>query len=163
MTAYSLAIDYKTLFTNNNDDLPESIFEIKYISGNVGEGNGFSAVFTPPRFDMAIFPGNMQGSGRIVPTEDVANVYETNDLRRIASISDSVLLMNGTKAANIYGLKFVDFTTGIQGDGGINFTSLRYADVLLMYAEALNETSKTVEAHPFLNLVRNRAGLRSLE
>ena len=163
MTAYSLAIDYKTLFTNNNDDLPESIFEIKYISGNVGEGNGFSSVFTPPRFDMAIFPGNMQGSGRIVPTEDVANVYETNDLRRIASISDSVLLMNGTKAANIYGLKFVDFTTGIQGDGGINFTSLRYADVLLMYAEALNETSKTEEAHPFLNLVRNRAGLPSLE
>jgi hypothetical protein len=32
-----------------------------------------------------------------------------------------------------------------------------------MYAEALNETSKTDEAHPFLNLVRNRAGLPSLE
>jgi hypothetical protein len=70
--------------------------------------------------------------------------------------------MNGTYAKNIYGLKFVDFTTGLAGDGGINFTSLRYADVLLMYAEALNETSKTNDAQPFLNMVRNRAGLPSV-
>jgi hypothetical protein len=111
---------------------------------------------------MAIFPGNMQGSGRIVPTIEIGNAYETGDLRRPASIADSVKLINGTYAKNIYGLKFVDFTTGLTGDGGINFTSLRYADVLLMYAEALNETSKTSEALPFLNQVRNRAGLSSL-
>jgi tetratricopeptide (TPR) repeat protein len=162
MNSYSLTPNYKTLFTNNNDELSESIFEIKYLSGNIGEGNGFSSVFTPPRFDMAIFPGNMQGSGRIVPTQDMGNAYEPGDLRRIASISDSVRLMNGTYAKNIYGLKFVDFTTGLAGDGGINFTSLRYADVLLMYAEALNETSKTNDAQPFLNMVRNRAGLPSV-
>lgn len=162
MNSYSLTPNYKTLFTNNNDELSESIFEIKYLSGNIGEGNGFSSVFTPPRFDMAIFPGNMQGSGRIVPTQDMGNAYEPGDLRRIASISDSVRLMNGTYAKNIYGLKFVDFTTGVQGDGGINFTSLRYADVLLMYAEALNETSKTNDAQPFFNMVRNRAGLPSV-
>ena len=36
---------------------------------------------------------------------------------------------------------------------------LRYADVLLMYAEALNETGKTAEALPFLNRIRTRAGL----
>ncbi len=162
MNSYSLATNYKTLFTNNNDELPESIFEIKYLSGNVGEGNGFSTVFTPPLFNMAIFPGNMQGSGRIVPTKNIGDAYEPGDLRRAASISDSVKLTNGTYAKNIYGLKFVDFTTGLTGDGGINFTSLRYADVLLMYAEALNETSKTNEAQPFLSLVRLRAGLASL-
>lgn len=163
MDSYSLETNYKTLFTNNNDELSESIFEIKYLSGNVGEGNSFSSVFTPPRFDMAIFPGNMQGSGRIVPTEDVANAYEPGDLRRSVSIADSVLLIDGTYAENIYGLKFVDFTVGVVGDGGINFTSLRYADVLLMYAEALNETTKTTEAHSYLNMVRTRAGLASLE
>lgn len=162
MNTYSLVSDYKSLFTNGNDELSESIFEIKYLSGNVGEGNWFSSLFTPPRFDMAIFPGNMQGSGRIVPTEDMRNVYETGDLRRAASIGDSVLLKDGTYAKNIYGLKFVDFTTGLNGDGGINFTSLRYADVLLMYAEALNETGKTTEAHSYLNMIRNRAGLAPL-
>ncbi|MEQ9437420.1 MAG: RagB/SusD family nutrient uptake outer membrane protein [Cyclobacteriaceae bacterium] len=159
---YSLEADYKSLFTNGNDELGESIFEIKYLSGNLGEGNSFSSVFTPPRFDMAIFPGNMQGSGRIVPTADVVSAYEPGDVRRAASIADSVQLVDGTSAANIYGLKFVDFTTGVVGDGGINFTALRYADVLLMYAEALNETGNTADATTFLNRVRDRAGLPSL-
>ncbi len=156
---YSLQPDYQTLFTNGNDELPETIFEIKFLSGNLGEGNAFSSVFTPPRFDMAIFPGNMQGSGRIVPTADVANAYEPGDLRRSASVEDSVRLVDGTYAENIYGLKFVDFTTGLVGDGGINFVALRYADVLLMYAEALNELGSTDEALTYLNQVRSRAGL----
>jgi hypothetical protein len=162
LKTYSLNTDYKKLFTNGNDELPESIFEIKYLSGNVGEGNSFSTIFTPARFDMAIFPGNMQGSGRVLPTRQMANAYEPKDIRRTASIGDSVKLVTGKYEKEIYGLKFVDFTTGIVGDGGINFTALRYADVLLMYAEALNETNGTVEAHTYINLVRARAGLPAL-
>ncbi len=159
---YALQPDYQTLFTNGNTELLETIFEIKYLSGNLGEGNSFSSVFTPPRFDMAIFPGNMQGSGRIVPTADVAESYEAGDLRRSASIEDSVLLVDGTFAENIYGLKFVDFTTGLVGDGGINFIALRYADVLLMYAEALNELGSTNEALTYLNEVRDRSELEQI-
>jgi tetratricopeptide (TPR) repeat protein len=159
---YSLDQDYFQLFTNHNDELPESIFEIKYISGNVGEGNSFSRLFTPARFDMAIFPNNMQGSGRILPTEEMASSYEPGDRRRSLSIGDSVLLVTGNYERDLHGLKFVDFTSGIVNDGGINFTSLRYADVLLMYAEALNETEANTEAHTYLNMVRNRAGLEAV-
>lgn len=159
---YSLVPDYKKLFTNGNEGLAESIFEIEYLSGNVGEGNGFSGTFTPARFDMAIFPGNMQGSGRILPTPNMANAYEEDDARRPASIGESVLLVTGEYEDDLYGLKFVDFTTGIQGDGGINFTALRYADVLLMYAEALNEGGGTEDPHIYLNMVRERADLLPL-
>ncbi|WP_273275545.1 RagB/SusD family nutrient uptake outer membrane protein [Maribacter polysiphoniae] len=159
---YSLQDDYGTMFTNNNDELPESIFEIKYISGNIGEGNNFSRLFTPPSFNAAIFPNNMNGSGRIVPTLDVRASYEEGDLRRELSIKDSLLLLDGTYEQLQYGLKFVDFTVGLQGDGGINFTPLRYADVLLMYAEALNESDRTNEAFPYINIIRNRAGLDDL-
>jgi starch-binding outer membrane protein, SusD/RagB family len=159
---YSLNPTYKTLFSPRNDELQESIFEIKYLSGNLGEGNTFSSIFTPARFDMAIFPGNMQGSGRVLPTRLMANAYEPGDLRRTASIGDSVRLVTGRYEKELHGLKFVDFTTGIVGDGGINFTALRYADVLLMYAEALNETSNTPEAFIYVNMVRNRAGLAPL-
>ncbi len=159
---YALHDSYKALFTNGNDGLIESIFEIEYLSGNVGEGNSFSRTFTPARFDMAIFPGNMQGNGRILPTPDMANSYEEDDLRRPASIGDSVLLVTGEYEPEFYGLKFVDFTTGISDDGGINFTSLRYADVLLMYAEALNELERTDEAYEYINDVRERADLEGL-
>jgi hypothetical protein len=44
----------------------------------------------------------------------------------------------------------------------MNFPVLRYADVLLMKAEALNELGKTVEAQTPLNEVRNRAGLSNI-
>lgn len=160
--AYSLIPDYKKLFTNGNEELQESIFEIKYLSGNVGEGNSFSSIFTPARFDMTIFPGNMQGSGRVLPTPRLAGSYEAGDLRRKISIGDSVLVNTGKYEKELYGLKFVDFTVGIVGDGGINFTALRYADVLLMYAEALNETNATAEALTYLNMTRSRAGLKAL-
>ena len=157
--AFSLESDYKRLFTNGNDELSESIFEIKYMSGNLGVGNGFSSTFTPARFDMDIFPNQMQGSGRILPTPEMSEAYEDGDLRRPASIGDSVRVISGGYEKELYGLKFVDFTTGVQGDGGINFTALRYADVLLMYAEALNQNGKQDEAMVYLNMVRERAGL----
>ena len=157
--AFSLESDYKRLFTNGNDELSESIFEIKYMSGNLGVGNGFSSTFTPARFDMDIFPNQMQGSGRILPTPEMSEAYEDGDLRRPASIGDSVRVISGGFEKELYGLKFVDFTTGVQGDGGINFTALRYADVLLMYAEALNQNGKQDEAMVYLNMVRERAGL----
>jgi len=162
MKLYSLSTDYRKLFTVNNDDLPESIFEIKYLSGNVGEGNSFSSIFSPSRFDLGMFPGNMQGSGRLIPTPQMANAYEAGDVRRKISIGDTVRLVSGKYEKEIHGLKFVDFTTGLVGDGGINFTSLRYADVLLMYAEALNETGNTNAAYAYVNQVRARAGLTAL-
>lgn len=159
---YSLQTDYGSLFTNNNNELPESIFEVKYLSGNIGEGNSFSSIFTPPSFNAAIFPMNMNGSGRIIPTRDIMNAYEPDDIRRKESIMDSLRVRGGTYEPIPYGLKLVDFTVGIPGDGGINYIALRYADVLLMYAEALNELDRTDEAYPYINKVRKRANLNDL-
>ena len=44
----------------------------------------------------------------------------------------------------------------------LNYRLLRYADVLLMYAEALNELNKTNEALPYINQIRQRAQVSSL-
>jgi starch-binding outer membrane protein, SusD/RagB family len=40
-----------------------------------------------------------------------------------------------------------------------DFSVIRYADVLLMYAEVLNESAPSDEAHNYLNMIRTRAGL----
>jgi tetratricopeptide (TPR) repeat protein len=155
---YSLVNNYKSLFTTPNNNLAESILEIQYLSGRT-MGNNYSYVFTPAITSMAIFQNNQQGAGRIVPTLDLMNAYQPNDNRKAASVNDSVLLINGTKAYNRYGLKFVDFRAVDVTDGSVTFTVLRYADVLLMYAEALNEQGKTGEAFQYINAVRNRAGV----
>jgi hypothetical protein len=47
-------------------------------------------------------------------------------------------------------------------ESGINYRVLRYADILLMYAEVLNETGKTAEAYPYIQQVRARASLPDL-
>jgi tetratricopeptide (TPR) repeat protein len=159
---YIMLPNYGTLFTNNNDNLKESIFEIKYISGNVGEGNNFASEIGPALFNIAIFPNNMNASGNLVPTHDMFDAYEDGDLRKAVSVSDSVPLTNGDYEIYVWGKKFVDFTVGIAGDGGINWTCLRYSDVLLMYAEALNEMNQTANALTYINLVRERAGLHTL-
>lgn len=162
MNNYSLVDDYGSLFDGSNEQSAESIFEIEYLSGNLGEGNYFSTAFTPGLFGIAIFPNDMSGSGSMCPTQGLFDAYEEGDLRKAASVIDSVRMTDGSYQRTLCGLKFVDFSTGTSGDGGINFTSLRYADVLLMYAEALNETNQTTNAHNYLNLVRNRAGLGDL-
>ncbi|MGV3556610.1 RagB/SusD family nutrient uptake outer membrane protein [Larkinella arboricola] len=158
---YSLVPNYQTLFTNGNNNLAESVFEIQFVAGR-GMGNNYSALFTPAITSMAIFNNNLQGSGRIVPTLEMINTYEPGDARKAASVNDSVRLINGTKSYARHGLKFVDFKAIDLSDGTVTFTQFRYADVLLMYAEVLNEQGKTADALPFINQVRKRAGLPDL-
>jgi tetratricopeptide (TPR) repeat protein len=45
----------------------------------------------------------------------------------------------------------------IKGNGNLNYAAIRYADVLLWQAEALNELGKPEEALKFLNQIRKRA------
>ena len=56
----------------------------------------------------------------------------------------------------------MDFKAIDLSDGSVTFMPLRYADVLLMYAEVLNEQGKTTEALPYINMVRTRSKLPDL-
>jgi hypothetical protein len=65
---------------------------------------------------------------------------------------------------DVYLRKFLDDATmtGEVFHSGNNYRYLRYADVLLLYAEALNAQGKTEQAYPFVDAVRQRAGLARL-
>jgi len=82
--------------------------------------------------------------------------FDANDQR----LSSSEI---GTVGSYSVPVKFID-PAGSDGKTGLDFPVLRYADVLLMYAEALNETSfqPAGEAFEALNNVRVRAGLSAL-
>jgi len=66
----------------------------------------------------------------------------------------------------VYWRKFLDdANSSVVGESfhsGNNYRYLRYADVLLLYAEALNALGQTAQAYPFVDKVRQRAGLRTL-
>lgn len=64
----------------------------------------------------------------------------------------------------VYLRKFLDDATmnGEVFHSGNNYRYIRYADVWLLYAEALNGIGQTAQAYPFVDKVRQRAGLRTL-
>lgn len=156
---YSLEPDYKTLFSPGNSNTRESLFELKFISG-FNQGNEYSVLFTPA--STGLLANNQQGSGRITPSLDLMDAYEEGDARKKASVGDTIR-PNGVKEYSRHGLKFVDLNAENPRDGSVNFTVLRYADVLLMYAEALNEDDDINGAQAYLNMVRSRADLEGVE
>jgi len=72
---------------------------------------------------------------------------------------------NYLDTTRVYWKKYGEYYTGSNDqnwEAQINFKVLRYADVLLMQAEALNEQGQTANALPLVNQVRQRVGLRPL-
>ncbi|HEU4555295.1 MAG TPA: RagB/SusD family nutrient uptake outer membrane protein [Chitinophaga sp.] len=56
-----------------------------------------------------------------------------------------------------------DFTDNVESfHSGNNYRYIRFADVLLLYAEALNNLSRATEAYKYVDMVRERAGLQKL-
>lgn len=53
--------------------------------------------------------------------------------------------------------KYMDVTNNAINNADANWPFLRYADVLLLYAEALNELGQTADAINYLNMVRTRS------
>lgn len=160
---YSLFPNYEQQFRIANENNQESVFEIQaqYVPGNCGVSNSQYSEIQGVRG----VPGG--GWGFNVPTQDLANAYEAGDPRR-----DATILFKGettpqgelipTSVPNpMYNQKsYVPFNTypgECSSGSGQNIRVIRYADVLLMHAEAANELGKPQEALTALNAVRARA------
>lgn len=159
VTGYSLVSDYATMFRASGKFDSESIFEI-YAQGAVpAKGiEGYSNV------QGARGTGGW-GWGFNTPSQSLVNAYEPGDVRKAATIifRGSTLydgkVIPETVENERYNYKAYSslYTSAWETDVDIKY--LRYAEVLLMKAEALNELGQTSEAIPLLNLIRHRAGL----
>ncbi|WP_421826726.1 RagB/SusD family nutrient uptake outer membrane protein [Larkinella sp.] len=160
VTGYTLNPLYADNFNPAKKNGPESIFEIQYQGGNdLGEQSNFAYLFAP-RLSAGAVTGfaNTTPSGRNIPTNDMIAAYETGDLRKDVSLKTSYTL-SGKEVAIPYIIKFT-YPHTITGRTDNNWPVLRYADVLLMLAESINEaTGPSAEAFDYLNQVRKRAGL----
>jgi len=147
---YSLASDYAKLWGAANENGPESIFEIQFKTGGQGEGSGYFEYF-------ASIIGRAGGVGGgntpMTITPDLLTAYQAGDQRYAKSIYRNNRLPDTT-----YSLKYISTqTTTFDGDN--NWYVSRYADVLLMLAEALGEST---QAYVYINQVRARAGLPAI-
>jgi hypothetical protein len=147
---YSLLPDYASLWGSMNENNDESIFEVQFLSGGIGQGSSFTNDFSPNAFLQ-----NGQGYGRNRPTDGMVNAYETGDTRFGASLGVSYVNENDEVITANYIKKYSD-NPPAENDSDINFVVFRYADVLLMLAEALGEST---ESYGYINQIRSRAGL----
>lgn len=156
-TPGSLNIDgYKNVFSPVNHNSKEGIFEIQFLKGGYGEGSNYANNFAPENSGTNVVAVGGTG-GNNIPEMDIYNAYEEGDLRRDFSMSLGYYdnRKNNEWVESRYVCKFMDVPYQ-NNDASNNYPVIRYADVILMYAEALNQNGKTAEAGKYLNMTRRR-------
>lgn len=160
---YALYPDYRSLFFPEQENGVGSLFEAQIIAR---EERDISNEYSKWQGVRGQF-----GWGFNSPTEDLSNAYEPGDPRRTATIFYSGDTLEGAsepyflpidqgaepRANKKTMLPLGLWPAGYPGNSPTNYIILRYADILLIYAEALNELGQSAEALTYLNMVRERA------
>ena len=175
---YDLVTDYNTIFEEAGENNIESVFEVQYFEGQgasfdclqCSEGNvavGFNGVraYSGPDFS--------SGFSFNVPVQEVVDAFEAGDLRKDVAILDinawatstGATFGTGNEHTGYYNRKYIPRlrSNSAQGDRNLtnpnNYRAIRFADVLLMAAEAFNKSStpNDAKAQTYLNRVRERA------
>ena len=161
VTGYSLLPNYDDVFDPAMKNNAESVFEIQFKQGTEGFASNFFYTFLVQPIsaeEISAVTGIAEVARTIegynIPTPDIINAYEPNDLRKDASIG--YLSANGMDYPYIKKYAHAHELTNNTDD---DWPVYRYSEVLLFLAEALNEQNKTAEALTYLNQVRTRAGL----
>ena len=153
---YSLVGDYKDVFLPEKENGSEHIFSIQYSCTLPKYGSAMAENFAI----YFSYPINLTGGSYQVTPRHVAS-YLNGDYRKVVTVINDKKIANGTVVASRTGPhmdKYWDPQACGASAARNNFLVIRYADVLLMYAEAVNETgSPTAEAYTAINQVRARA------
>lgn len=177
---YRLLANYADNFNLDNENGPESMFEVQYRSGggqwsDFGAGQKLNTFFAPRAQDIV----QSSGYGWNIPTKDFADQYErsgaeystiTDRRRPISMWVPGDRLGAYTQPAQLVGSPlglnvrkyFVPITNTLGDNGGwtcaLNVPIMRYSEMLLIYAEAAGPAL----GKPFVDQVRARAGLAPL-
>lgn len=174
---YDLVEDYEMLWEAEGENSIESVFEVQYtdvegasfdclqcVEGNVAIGFSGIRNYTGPLFS--------SGFSFNVPTAESYNAYNNDDLRRDIAILDidawaaqeGATFATGFEHTGYFNRKYIPRKRSSEAAGDLNLTNpgnyraIRFADVLLMAAEANNSGGiSDTKAQEYLNRVRRRA------
>lgn len=161
---YDLAGSYDNIFSESFDNSSEHLFQVQFIGGGNGQGM-FLPYYYFGKYKHKYFPtGSSPG---IFISEDLYNSFEEGDIRRDYSIAKNLYDLNDNlNTSSMFSIKFAHgLNESNFRDYGLNYSLLRYTDVLLMYAETINEigNGSLDEIQIILNRIRDRAGLPSID
>jgi tetratricopeptide (TPR) repeat protein len=179
---FSLVPNFASIFLASGENGPESVFEIQYSNlspfydwSNPGRGQGNLAVQVCGIRNLTGTSPYGQGWSTNLPTQNLANAYATGDTRKAATVLDIEAYKTANPQFNItyqvapyrntglYNQKYLPRKGETSGQVELNYLNnnrtIRFADVLLMAAEANNRATapNDTKAQTYLNRVRQRA------
>jgi hypothetical protein len=182
--AFSLVPNFANIFLLSGENGPESVFEIQYSNGSpyynwggVTRGQGNYSVQQCGIRGLNGTGGMPYAAGwsTNLPAQNLATAYAAGDQRKAATVLDIEAYKTANPSFNVtyqvapykntglYNQKYlprIGETSGqVELNYDNNFRIIRYADVLLMAAEANNRATAAndVKAQTYLNMVRQRA------
>ena len=182
---YGLFPDYSTLFYLVNENNSEDVFTVQYSGLQGGDYGCFVCLQGNPAagfHGIRLYNGPFYGDGNSynLPTQDLYDAFEANDPRRDATILDiDAFIARQPNAGDItyargggghtgyFNNKYIKRLTerGLPDDdltSPLNYRVIRFADVLLMAAEAFQHTGNDGRARTELNKVRARVGMPAI-
>lgn len=159
---YGLIDDFNHIINVNYENNIESIFEVQFAEiGASDVGNG-QALNDNPQVN--------GGTGNTLPTQQLVNAFGSDDPRlgytvfmqgqpfapQLSTPSQNLDTYQSIWSPTGYNIKKGLIPVAYVNNRGTNWPIIRYADVLLMYAEAANEIGKIEEARNAVNQVRER-------
>jgi hypothetical protein len=182
--AFSLVTDMKSIYLASGENGPESVFEIQYSNTTPyyewagylrGQGN-----YAVQQCGVRGLTGSAampyaSGWSTNLPTANLAAAYEAGDQRKDVTILDIEAYKNANpsyaisyqvapyKNTGLYNQKYLPRKGESSGQIELNYLNnyrtMRYAEVLLLAAEAFNRSAAADDgkARTYLNLVRRRA------
>jgi starch-binding outer membrane protein, SusD/RagB family len=162
---YGLVDDYASLFNGSNPNSRESVLEIQFMANTgLGVGNAVSFLNAPNGEGMV----NGGGWGWLRPTGDLVAEFETTpkedprltiSIFRKGDIYNGIVfqdLVNGSGYANKKFVEAPNMEPNFPWYSSVDECIMRYAEVLLLYAEAVNDLGDPVTAVGYINMVRAR-------
>ncbi|UYQ93979.1 RagB/SusD family nutrient uptake outer membrane protein [Chitinophaga horti] len=158
---YDLFDNFQDVFNTATENGKEHIFSAQFKSNSNSRGNSLAGRSTPNGV-----PG-INGDNADIPNEGVYALFRDTDKRKAVTFYTTLVSPTDNKTytfAPQFG-KYRDPAVYTNpSESGVNFPILRFSDVLLMYAEAVNEdVGPNTEAYNAANRVRKRAGLPYFE
>jgi len=164
---YALFPNFKDAFQKATKNGVEHIFSVQFETnlGAVNSTQFLSESFTS--FNTAIWPIDIPADSSLY------KLYSAADTRRAVTFYSSQYnaatgqTVYYTGSAAPYFNKFVDYSLSpltVQAQSGVNYPVIRYAEILLLYAEVQNEINgtPTADAYNAINQVRTRANVPNL-
>lgn len=156
---YQIWTDYADVFKLANRNGKEAIFSVGF-----GDAGGAIIFWEAGQFLVRLLPTQLSQEGVVnaqgwqIPTQNLYDAYEADDRRREVTFITEINGTSGPFTIRPFIQKYWDRVAEPTGNATSNdFPVMRYADILLIYAEANNELGNAVLAHEYINMVRKRA------